>query len=51
MVLLELEELKKQLEGLLESGFIRHSKAPYRAPVLFQYKHDGSCGCVWTTKP
>lgn len=38
----ELAELRKQLDGLLEVGFVRPSKAPYRAPVLFQKKHDGS---------
>lgn len=34
----ELAELRRQLNELLESGFIRPSKAPYRAPVLFQKK-------------
>ncbi|KAI3412628.1 Hydrolase_4 domain-containing protein [Psidium guajava] len=38
----ELEELRKQLKGLLDSGYIRPSKAPFGAPVLFQKKHDGS---------
>ncbi|XP_052117210.1 uncharacterized protein LOC127747411 [Arachis duranensis] len=38
----ELKELKKQLKDLLDAGFIRPSKAPYGAPVLFQKKHDGS---------
>ena len=38
----ELAELKKQLGELLDSGFIRPSKAPFGAPVLFQKKHDGS---------
>ncbi|KAL2923040.1 Transposon Ty3-I Gag-Pol polyprotein [Bienertia sinuspersici] len=38
----ELEELRKQLKELLDAGFIRPSKAPYGAPVLFQRKHDGS---------
>ncbi|XP_025640966.1 uncharacterized mitochondrial protein AtMg00860-like [Arachis hypogaea] len=38
----ELEELKKQLNDLLDVGFIHPSKAPYGAPVLFQKKHDGS---------
>lgn len=38
----ELVELKKQLGELLDAGFIRPSKAPYGAPVLFQKKHDGS---------
>ena len=31
-----------QLKELLDAGFIRPSKAPYGAPVLFQKKHDGS---------
>lgn len=38
----ELEELRQQLKELLDAGYIRHSKAPYGAPVLFQKKHDGS---------
>ncbi|KAL9259365.1 RNA-directed DNA polymerase-like protein [Drosera capensis] len=38
----ELEELRKQLKDLLDAGFIRPSKAPYAAPVLFQKKKDGS---------
>lgn len=38
----ELVELRKQLADLLESGFLRPSKAPYGAPVLFQKKQDGS---------
>nr|CAD1829975.1 unnamed protein product [Ananas comosus var. bracteatus] len=38
----ELEELQKQLKELLDAGFIRPSKAPYGAPVLFQRKSDGS---------
>ncbi|KAI5656492.1 hypothetical protein M9H77_25285 [Catharanthus roseus] len=38
----ELAELKKQLKGLIDAGFIRPSKAPFGAPVLFQKKKDGS---------
>lgn len=38
----ELAELRKQLKELLDAGFIRPSKAPYGALVLFQKKHDGS---------
>ena len=38
----ELAELRKQLDELLEAGFIRPSKAPFGAPVLFQKKQDGS---------
>ena len=38
----ELEELRRQLKELLDTGFIQPSKAPYGAPVLFQKKHDGS---------
>ncbi|GJY64927.1 putative nucleotidyltransferase, ribonuclease H [Tanacetum coccineum] len=38
----ELDELRKQLMELLDLGYIRPSKAPYGAPVLFQRKKDGS---------
>lgn len=38
----ELAELRRQLNDLLKAGFIRPSKAPYGAPVLFQKKQDGS---------
>ena len=38
----ELDELKKQLDRLLEMGYIRPSASPYAAPVLFARKKDGS---------
>ncbi|XP_022762111.1 uncharacterized protein LOC111308009 [Durio zibethinus] len=38
----ELAELKKQLDELLQVGFIRPSKALFGLPVLFQKKHDES---------
>ena len=38
----ELDELKKQLDELLASGFIQPSKSPFGAPVLFVKKKDGS---------
>lgn len=38
----EMQELKKQLAELMEAGFIRPSKSPYGAPVLFVKKKDGS---------
>ena len=38
----EAEELKKQLEELEEKGYIRPSKSPFGAPVLFVKKPDGS---------
>ncbi|KAE8720538.1 hypothetical protein F3Y22_tig00019093pilonHSYRG00019 [Hibiscus syriacus] len=38
----ELEEMHRQLKDLLDAGYIRPSKSPYGAPVLFQKKHDGS---------
>ena len=38
----ELEELKKQLEDLIEKGFVRPSISPWGAPVLFVKKKDGS---------
>ena len=37
----ELMELKKQLNDLLARGYIRPSKSPYGAPVLFVDKKDG----------
>ena len=39
---LELDEAKKQIESMLEHGFIRPSDSPYGAPVLFVPKKDGS---------
>ncbi|KAJ4719088.1 RNA-directed DNA polymerase (Reverse transcriptase) [Melia azedarach] len=41
MAPLELKELKKQLEELLEKGFIRSSVSPWGAHVLFVKKKDG----------
>ena len=38
----ELDELKRQLVELLDKGFIRPSRSPYGAPVLFVRKKDGS---------
>ena len=38
----ELKELKAQLEEFLSKGFIRPSTSPWRAPVLFVKKKDGS---------
>ena len=38
----ELAELRKQLDELLQVGFIRPSKALFGAPFLFQKKQDGS---------
>lgn len=36
------EELKKQLDDLLSKKLIQHSVSPWRAPVLFTKKKDGS---------
>ncbi|KAL0434120.1 UNVERIFIED_CONTAM: Retrovirus-related Pol polyprotein from transposon [Sesamum latifolium] len=41
----ELKELKKQLEELLDKGFIRPSISPWGAPVLFVKKKDGIERC------
>nr|GFB57368.1 putative reverse transcriptase domain-containing protein [Tanacetum cinerariifolium] len=42
MALIELKELKDQLQELLERGFICLSVSPWGAPVLFVKKKDGS---------
>ncbi|XP_048136592.1 uncharacterized protein LOC125315480 [Rhodamnia argentea] len=38
----ELEEMRRQLKELLDAGYVRPSKSPFGAPVLFEKKHDGS---------
>jgi transposase InsO family protein len=38
----ELDELKKQLDELVTSGFIRPSKSSFGAPILFVKKKDGT---------
>ena len=38
----ELDELRKQLESLMNHGFIEPSLSPYGAPVFFVKKSDGS---------
>ena len=37
-----MEEAKKQIESMLEHGFIKPLDSPYGAPVLFVPKKDGS---------
>ena len=37
----ELEEARKQIEYVLEHGFIQPSNSPYGAPVLFALTRDG----------
>ncbi|GBG80536.1 hypothetical protein CBR_g30997 [Chara braunii] len=37
----ELEELRKQLDELLEKGWIRPSSSPFAAPVMFVPKKEG----------
>ncbi|GJT36336.1 putative reverse transcriptase domain-containing protein, partial [Tanacetum coccineum] len=39
---LEMQELSEQLQELQDKGFIRPSHSPWRAPVLFVKKKDGS---------
>ena len=40
MAPVELQELKVQLQELLDKGFIRQSTSPWGAPVLFANKKD-----------
>jgi hypothetical protein len=37
----KLKELKVQLEELFTKGYIKLSRSPYGAPVLFVHKKDG----------
>ena len=37
-----MEELKSQLEELLDKGYVRPSVSPWGTPVLFVRKKDGS---------
>ena len=46
---LELDEAKKQIESMLEHGFIRPSDSPYGAPVLFVPRRMGAFGFVLIT--
>lgn len=39
---LELQEVKKQIDELLEQGYIQPSKSPYGSPVLFVKKKEGT---------
>ena len=38
----ELAEMKKQLEELLEKGFIHPSSSPWGCPAIFVKKKDGT---------
>ena len=40
MALVKLQELKVQLQELLDKGFIRNNTSPWGAPVLFTKKKD-----------
>ena len=44
----ELVELKKQLQELLDKGYIRPSTSPWGCPALFVKKRIKASGCVWT---
>ena len=41
MSLVEMDELRRQLDDLLSRGFIRPSSSPYGSPVLFVKKKEG----------
>ena len=47
----EHDELRKQLESLMNHGFIEPSSSPYGAPVFFVKKSDGSLRLVRDWRP
>ncbi|KFK36190.1 hypothetical protein AALP_AA4G089800 [Arabis alpina] len=49
MALAELAELKKQLEDLMDKGFIQPSSSPWGASVLFVKRRMGISGCASIT--
>ena len=43
----ELAKVKKQVEKMLQKGWIRPSVSPYGAPILFMHKKTGElCTCI-----
>lgn len=42
ITIVKMQELKLQLQELLDKGFIRPSVSPWGAPILFVKKKDGS---------
>ena len=49
MALVELQELKVQLQGLLDKGFIRPSTSPWGASILFAKKRTRPFDCALIT--
>ena len=49
MAPVELQELRVQLQGLLDKGFIRPSTSPWDAPVLLRKRRTRSFDCALTT--
>ena len=41
----DLAELKKQIQELLQKGYVCPSTSPWAAPVLFMQKKMGAKGC------
>lgn len=51
MALLDRQELKNQLQELLDKGYIRPSVSPWGAPVFFVKKKDGTMRlCILVSK-
>ena len=49
MALVELQELRVQLQDLLDKGFIRPSTSPWGAQLLFARRRTGPFDCALTT--
>ena len=49
MVPVQLQELRVQLQELLDKGFIRPSTSPWGSSVLFAKKKEKTFDCALTT--
>ena len=47
----ETKEIQRQVQDLLDRGYVRESLSPCAVPVLLVPKKDGTCVCVLIVEP